>query len=74
MRDSSLLNKFKELQTRMRILILQNRSEIQEYDEEFLQQIHDISARLLRLKKQMLAESEKDFLLGLKKGISSGVH
>ncbi|APF20934.1 hypothetical protein Calab_0978 [Caldithrix abyssi DSM 13497] len=60
MNEQALQKRFEDLQMRLRILILQNRSETLEYDEEFLRQIHDISARLLRLKKRLSASSEAE--------------
>ncbi|MHB2150265.1 hypothetical protein ACX8XP_14495 [Calditrichota bacterium LG25] len=60
MNEQALQKRFEDLQMRLRILILQNRSETLEYDEEFLTQIHDISARLLRLKKRLSASPEAE--------------
>jgi len=49
----SLLNQFETLQNKMRILILQHRLEAEEYDETFLIQMHNLSARMIWLRKQL---------------------
>lgn len=68
----ALLKQLESLQTQMRILILQHRSESQEYDEDFLIQMHNLSARLLWLNKQLKSPDQKQkVVLPLKKDLTS---
>lgn len=64
----TLLEQFEALQIQMRILILQHRSESEEYDEDFLTQIHNLSARMIWLRKQLRQSYQKqNVILPLKK-------
>ncbi len=54
----SLQNEFKETNRQMRILLLQHRFEENDFDQNFLIQIHNLSARLLWLKKQLRTSSQ----------------
>jgi len=68
----SLLNQFETLQNKMRILILQYRFEAEEYDEDFLIQMHNLSARMIWLRKQLKHYNPKnDVVLPLKKDLTN---
>ncbi len=58
---------YQSLQERLRILILQHRSEEMDYDEAFLREVQLITRRLLRL-KSLLKESARSetFIFPLK--------
>lgn len=59
---------YQSLQERLRILILQHRSEEMDYDEAFLREVQLITKRLLRL-KSLLKESTRSeaFIFPLEK-------
>ena len=46
-------NKYQQLRERLRILILQHRSEEMDYDEKFLRELLSISQQMLLLKKKL---------------------
>ncbi len=49
----NLYEKHKYLQERLRILILQNSSEQEDYDESFLRELQTITRQMLSIKKQL---------------------
>ncbi|RLD15863.1 hypothetical protein DRI50_03270 [candidate division KSB1 bacterium] len=67
MQASSLLEEYGILQERLRILILQHRSEEMDYDDHFLQEMQAISRQLLTLKKQIRSAKAGPFVLPVNK-------
>ncbi|HHE54460.1 MAG TPA: hypothetical protein ENL21_01670 [Caldithrix abyssi] len=68
----TFLKQFETLQSKMRVLILQHRSESEEYDEDFLIQMHNLSARMIWLRKQLKrCNPKQDVILPLKKDLTS---
>ena len=59
-----LLEEYKDLQTRLRTLILQNSAYVQDYDEKVLREFYKVSARLLTLKKELqhLSTATNEFI------------
>ncbi len=69
-----LLEEYKDLQTRLRTLILQNSAYVQDYDEKVLREFYKVSARLLTLKKELqhLSTTTNEFIPPL--GVRSQSH
>ncbi len=68
---SNLFEEYGTLQERLRVLILQHRSEEMDYDDYFLQEMQSISRKLLELKRQMRSAQKAPFILP-SKGEKSG--
>ena len=66
MQASTLFEEYGMLQERLRVLILQHRSEEMDYDDRFLKEVQMISQKLLDLKRQMRNSKTKPFVLPAK--------
>ena len=60
---ASLYEEYGMLQERLRVLILQHRSEEMDYDDFFLQEMQSISRKLLELKRQMRSVKKQPMIL-----------
>ncbi len=63
MATANLFEEYGMLQERLRVLILQHRSEEMDYDDYFLQEMQSISRKLLNLKRQMRAAKNAPLIL-----------
>ena len=72
MNRQAIVKQLENLQNEMRILILQNRQASQEYDEDFLVRVHNLSARMIWLRRQLRTLNEKESLVWhLKKDLTN---
>lgn len=72
MLNKALAREHQQLQERLRILILQHRSEKMDYDDQFLYEVQEITKRMLELKQQINAANERQLIFPLKEKENTG--
>ncbi len=67
MQVQTLFEEYGMLRERLRVLILQHRSEEMDYDDRFLQEMQLISQKMLALKRKMRRVPRKPMVLSVNK-------